>query len=263
MTRCQWKRRSGFTLIELLVVIAVIAILAAILFPVFAQAREKARAASCVSNLKQIMTGVKMYSQDYDESSMHYLWYQIQGGAYTTWMDLVNPYIKNEQVFICPSAPKTPSGAFGGCGSANHIGSTYAWPAWIPYTYWTWIDGQPAFGGFPLPWAAASSACGNPWSRCVGTEFAEFPAESAFLIEGYMTTYYPTAGTTFGSACGTGTSFTFTDNNTFRHNGGMNVAFCDGHAKWLKGDRFWLDMSAKANYGGAQYRANAWTKVGP
>jgi prepilin-type N-terminal cleavage/methylation domain-containing protein/prepilin-type processing-associated H-X9-DG protein len=255
--------RRGFTLIELLVVIAIIAILAAILFPVFAQAREKARSATCQSNLKQLMTGVKMYSQDYDEISMHYLWSNPNAsGQYFTWMENVNPYIKNEGIHQCPSAPKTPSGAFGACGTATKLASSYSWPAWIPYTYWTWLDGQPAFGGFPMPYPAANGACANAWSRCVGTEFAEFPAESAFLIEGYYTTY-PSAGTIFGSACGAGTSFTYTDRNFYRHNGGMNVGFADGHVKWLKGERLWLDMSARANYGGAQYRANANMKVGP
>ncbi len=79
---------QGFTLIELLVVIAIIAILAAILFPVFAQAREKARAISCLSNTKQISLGVMMYAQDYDES------YPFAWGRYGTWWETVDPYIK-------------------------------------------------------------------------------------------------------------------------------------------------------------------------
>jgi len=83
------KARSGFTLIELLVVIAIIAILAAILFPVFAQAREKARAISCLSNMKQIGLAIGMYTQDYDETLP--LSYSLQGG----WYNVVNPYIKN------------------------------------------------------------------------------------------------------------------------------------------------------------------------
>lgn len=105
--------RSAFTLIELLVVIAIIAILAAILFPVFAQAREKARQTACISNLKQIVTGLRMYMDDYEG----------YGPAYGTPSDnacmgrsqfraandprsapaLLNPYIKNFAVWICPS----------------------------------------------------------------------------------------------------------------------------------------------------------------
>jgi len=97
-------RRTGFTLIELLVVIAIIAILAAILFPVFAKAREKARAASCQSNEKQLALAVLMYSQDYDESTApHYIitdgWAQVIQPP-----DLVQPYIKNTQMLICPSS---------------------------------------------------------------------------------------------------------------------------------------------------------------
>lgn len=85
------KARTGFTLIELLVVIAIIAILAAILFPVFAQAREKARAISCLSNLKQIGLAGTMYTQDYDET-LPFAW-SAQGG----WYNLLDPYIKNGQ----------------------------------------------------------------------------------------------------------------------------------------------------------------------
>ncbi|MEY3764870.1 MAG: hypothetical protein RLZ42_1530, partial [Armatimonadota bacterium] len=94
------RKQSGFTLIELLVVIAIIAILAAILFPVFAQAREKARAISCVSNAKQIGTAVMMYAQDYDETIIP--WFTRSGLARTaqradlnSWVINLQPYIKN------------------------------------------------------------------------------------------------------------------------------------------------------------------------
>lgn len=116
------KRRTGFTLIELLVVIAIIAILAAILFPVFAKAREKARQASCLSNLRQVGLGIMQYAQDYDEN---YPYDPVAGGAGVSapcasaagnavrtgcrndnpfhWAGQIQPYLKNTQIFRCPS----------------------------------------------------------------------------------------------------------------------------------------------------------------
>ena len=90
--------KKGFTLIELLVVIAIIAILAAILFPVFARARENARRASCSSNLKQMGLAVMQYTQDYDELMP---FYYNRAGIW--WMDAVNPYAKSYQIWKCPS----------------------------------------------------------------------------------------------------------------------------------------------------------------
>jgi prepilin-type N-terminal cleavage/methylation domain-containing protein/prepilin-type processing-associated H-X9-DG protein len=92
-------KQAGFTLIELLVVIAIIAILAAILFPVFAQAREKARAITCVSNQKQIGLGIVMYVQDYDETLPQNQYY-TPPDTRTTWADMVYPYIKNGTAHI-------------------------------------------------------------------------------------------------------------------------------------------------------------------
>ncbi len=99
------RKREGFTLIELLVVIAIIAILAAILFPVFAQAREKARAISCLSNTKQMGTGLIMYVQDYDETYPVNLYLTAQGNTpcVVTVYQEINPYLKNGQVWKCPS----------------------------------------------------------------------------------------------------------------------------------------------------------------
>jgi prepilin-type N-terminal cleavage/methylation domain-containing protein/prepilin-type processing-associated H-X9-DG protein len=113
------RRNHGFTLIELLVVIAIIAILAAILFPVFAQARERARAVSCLSNTKQLGLAEMMYAQDYDETYWSNPWpgggvnlngngcIQPACGGTTFWSDLLMPYVKNAGVFDCPSNSDT------------------------------------------------------------------------------------------------------------------------------------------------------------
>src|ERR1051325_514545 len=115
--RILMRRLRGFTLIELLVVIAIIAILAAILFPVFAQAREAARKTSCLSNTKQLGLGIMQYVQDYDETYPMNEWNGSTIGdannetgsanyfSLVTWPWQVMPYIKNRQIFVCPSDP--------------------------------------------------------------------------------------------------------------------------------------------------------------
>jgi len=257
------RSRSGFTLIELLVVIAIIAILAAILFPVFAQAREKARQTSCLSNMKQIMTGVKMYDQDYDENSL-YNWYMYnpQLGAYTTYSETLLPYIKNTQIFICPSASQQVASYSTACGTTGvKVVSTYIYPAWLYYNYWNWFN-TIMFAGFP----GYQSGCYGGYGGCVGAEFANYPAESAFLMEGYLIAYYPVTGMQMGSACQIGFDLNYTTSTggpVWRHNTGMNFSFCDGHAKWLKGTNFMGNNSRTTGGTYSGYPQSAYMAVGP
>src|SRR5690348_3898178 len=109
--RCRrWSRNPGFTLIELLVVIAIIAILAAILFPVFAQARAKARQISCLSNMKQLGTATMMYLQDYDEVVPCYVNQSTMTGSGAGsfyWSNALEPYVKLRRLWYCPSFPRS------------------------------------------------------------------------------------------------------------------------------------------------------------
>src|SRR5689334_11678442 len=141
------RKQTAFTLIELLVVIAIIAILAAILFPVFARARENARRSSCQSNLKQIGLGFAQYTQDYDERLPLTMWappspnsgtatgymaqtdsnnlpnaktYDAYKGAVACWVDEIYPYLKSGQIFYCPS--DTNAGLYAQYGPAGNLG---------------------------------------------------------------------------------------------------------------------------------------------
>ncbi len=132
--------RQGFTLIELLVVIAIIAILAAILFPVFARARENARRSSCQSNLKQIGLGIMQYTQDYDELyPQHVFNYNNYPGptgpdGQTTWDMMVQPYIKSSQIFVCPSDSSTATNDMSGVpGYSSTARRSYSMSSYTSY----------------------------------------------------------------------------------------------------------------------------------
>ncbi|HEX2998991.1 MAG TPA: DUF1559 domain-containing protein [Armatimonadota bacterium] len=192
------KKRNGFTLIELLVVIAIIAILAAILFPVFARARENARKANCSSNLKQLSMGINMYTEDYDGRLP--FCYNSYGGSMHWWFDEVQPYIKNKQVLRCPSA--------------NHA---------------IWNSDN---NGYALPMLHIWREGGN--AQRSTTEF-QTPADLMMIVDGdwAWTHYCPTCRTSDGCCAPYGCKPPYSPANQ-RHSEGCNVAFFDGHVKWMK-----------------------------
>ncbi len=194
------SQRRGFTLIELLVVIAIIAILAAILFPVFAQAREKARQTSCSSNLKQIGTAIQMYVQDYDEM-MPYLAYNGGNTLGIHWFDSTMPYIKNEQVWRCPSANPAARGAGLWNPSATFVRRNvdYAW------------NEDAAAAGRSL------AVCNNPASTYLIMDKGNAQC---------FTAWYDWRGRAQNTY--TGSSI------PGPHNEGKNIGFADGHVKWMK-----------------------------
>jgi prepilin-type N-terminal cleavage/methylation domain-containing protein/prepilin-type processing-associated H-X9-DG protein len=174
--------RKGFTLIELLVVIAIIAILAAILFPVFARAREKARQASCQSNLKQIMLADLMYAQDFEE--VHtladygtYAWCTTEAGSPpVTTYGALHPYVKNKSMFQCPSK-KTQ--AVGYCMNAAFSGVPDA-AMWAPSETISYLDSED--GSISIAAPAAGDICARHNDGC-----------NVAFGDGHVKFYKPTA----------------------------------------------------------------------
>jgi len=223
-------KRIGFTLIELLVVIAIIAILAAILFPVFAQAREKARATTCLSNFKQLGSATMMYIQDYD-GAYPLAWYNTPQYGFDV---ALFPYVKNYQVYECPSNKVTPR-------------------------FW---DGYVKNGLGPIPGSYAmngslAAILKGPDGRSGLTEAAiEAPANMILMTE-IWDTRGPTGGKTTHTVAGQKYPdgpqheiFTTQKNDVcqripFRiHMGGSNYNFCDGHARWQRVDSTWTQWLA-------------------
>jgi prepilin-type N-terminal cleavage/methylation domain-containing protein/prepilin-type processing-associated H-X9-DG protein len=209
-------RRRGFTLIELLVVIAIIAILAAILFPVFARAREKARTTACQNNIKQVATAFAMYRSDYD-GAMPMNWYLAEDDIVYRWIHATWGYIYSDQIYQCPSEPAT---------------GEIEWSP--PYT-----TRQPFSSYYYCHYYLAEaneSDVTAPASTIMTMDGWFFPTQSQDWNVGMFRS--PNANANVMAAWCNGDGSAEYVNDTIvrqmrRHNNGMNFSFFDGHAKWL------------------------------
>lgn len=223
------KTRRGFTLIELLVVIAIIAILAAILFPVFARARENARRASCQSNLKQIGLGIAQYTQDYDEKLIPARNNSANGGNVAPWQHLVQPYVKSSQLFKCPSNTNN-----------NNLDNTN-------------VNGIPAY---PISYVANAGQTDNTNGTNGARPMADTDSASLAALDSVATTLLIIERNNGGDdkfyqagdiSSGVGNS------NVTNHLGTTNFLFADGHVKALKltatanGTNMWIINNQTTN----------------
>ncbi len=215
------RTKRGFTLIELLVVIAIIAILAAILFPVFAQARAKARSIACLSNVKQIGTAFAMYVQDYDETTP-----SGRGGGWEWWTELY-PYFKSLDLLYCPD--RTDGGPFTRGSGTNGLSSgPYQLRRYPGYGY-NWGPIGWRGGGLLLQQQPDPARPGSNHIPGVSLAAIDTPAETFSFGDTWDT---PRMTIGIGFSCDT---WTGTSNSSLRHSSGMlNYAFVDGHAKAIK-----------------------------
>ena len=216
------RKSTAFTLIELLVVIAIIAILAAILFPVFAQAREKARQAACLSNQKQIGTALMMYLQDFDEMYPRHFYVgpakpPATGLTNYTWTQVTYPYVKSTAVYTCPSrndiAWTDPDNY-----AQSHSKITYGLNYWLNTYYY--------------PDATLATI--------------QKPAETIWVAENGINTataggFYQVYPSVYGYRFPTNATYGFNVPTAIgrlanRHNEGLNIVWADGHAKWMRRD---------------------------
>lgn len=214
--------KKAFTLVEVLVVVAIIALLAAILFPVFSRARENGRRASCQSNLKQIALGITQYTQDYDEYfPIDFTGFPPNPPPYG-WGDRVQPYIKNLQVYQCPSE-KTPPSSDPNVGYPPLDATGY-----LDYYYNAAL--VLSRGTFD-----SSGECFNLNGRPAATQGElEQPSLTVLLLDGPSSASF--SAMTGGSDPGLASLTIGFQADPRRHLGGSNFAFTDGHVKWYKDD---------------------------
>ncbi len=205
-------RHKGFTLIELLVVIAIIAILAAILFPVFARAREKARATSCLSNVKQLTLGAIMYASDFDGKVVSRWWWGGGSGGVCVWADQVYPYVKNADLYICPTLEPT------------YYDSRADWIFYFSYVpnEFHFSSNGPYDGPGAVEYPYPDNT--NPCNRYFKLDNVPEPAETMYLSESDSYRLMCPLCMNLGNE---------SREISTRHNGGGNCGFVDGHAKWV------------------------------
>jgi prepilin-type N-terminal cleavage/methylation domain-containing protein/prepilin-type processing-associated H-X9-DG protein len=206
------SNRKGFTLIELLVVVAIIAILAAILFPVFMQVREKARATDCVSNMRQIGLAANMYFQDWDGR----LYFHHAGLEEITWASRFAPYTRNQGIYICRSDPAT--------ALVNPNSGEVHRPSYLINAYFT--HNFPPESSEDVPFPVNQYWQDDP--RIASASETILFCESGITEQGHNQDDYDAWN---------GLSSVEPLFNTTRHNGGTNYTFLDGHAAWRKYDR--------------------------
>lgn len=277
---CGCKKR-GFTLIELLVVIAIIAILAAILFPVFARARENARRASCQSNLKQIALGIKQYIQDYDDVYPLVTDYFTTASDYGGWARKIQPYLKSQQIFQCPSQPNrdpAPTDTQDAWGYSDYFyNSNLGSPAtsgYCPNQKFTVKESEIDFssnvillgdgGRGPSQNIANTPPLASYNSGQNYTSLAS-PADSTHRpISNYVPGWF---GKETNTASVGAAGFAFSDGKYLQqvndtHLEGMNIAFADGHVKWYKPEKLTFDSPDGSNVTFKVNATNASGKAG-
>ncbi len=197
------REHKGFTLIELLVVIAIIAILAAVLFPVFARARAKAHQNSCLNNVKQLALGMNMYMSDYDQRFPFAFAWDVNNGLY--WKHQIYPYIKNGQIFVCPSDMVGENGD--PSDTVGNEDTTYITNYYTSYGYnWNAGGGGVLCAGYPIGDTAIQAAA-EMWILADSTQLVSEPTYIQYGYAGQHAHW------------------------VFRHNEQANFAYVDGHVK--------------------------------